>query len=178
MTTWVEEALQKAFTTIPLDDLMLGAAAHLQQPPGSWDSHIIRPSLLNDPCPLSQVKKYLGHAPQPGVERFSATRAGRPSATTAVNFARGYFMEGLLVAALKSYIQPQKDNMVVLQDDPWSAYQVIGCSPSLVFDAEISLANDPQVIHWQAHPDVVANYCGELELIQMKCPSVFKMDRI
>jgi hypothetical protein len=156
----------------------MNAAADHVKVGGSWPSRTIRPSLLSDPCPLSRVKKFLGHKSQPGVD-FSATRAGRPSATTAINFSRGYFMEGLLVAALKAYIAPP-DKVAVLHDDPWEAYSIIGCSPTLEFNVEGFLVHDEMRLpmKMQAHPDVVANYCGEIELIQMKCPSVFKMDRI
>lgn len=176
MSTWVEQAITKSLEAVPLDNLIDAAADHVKVR-GEWPTHTISPSLLADSCRLSRVKRFMGHNSQPGEKTGLAVRAGRPSAETAINFARGYMMEGLLVAALKQYpgIHPVKDendqNMVVINYDAWEAYKIIGCSPSLVFRYE----STPPL---SAHPDVVVNYCGETELIQIKCPSVKKFDRI
>ena len=145
---WVTEAIEQALLTVPLDDLIDGAADHVKVK-GEWNKGLIRPSLVADPCRLSRVKKYLGHVPNP-TTTLNTIRAGRPSAGTAVNFARGYFMEGFLVTAMKA----------VMSD------AIKGCSPGLLFRSE----------DLEAHPDLMAEVDG-LELVQMKCPSVFAFDR-
>lgn len=152
--SWLTDAVIESLLTVP-NDLMTREAGQHVQAEGSWEAGWIRPSLLGDDCRLSRVKKYLGHLPQPGLE-WSAVRQGVPNATTAMLFARGNLFEGFVVAALNHS----------------PALKVLGVSPGLIF-RHGSQWDDGL----EAHPDVLIDHDGHLELIQIKNPSVFAFDR-
>jgi hypothetical protein len=62
----------------------------------------------------------------------------------------------MVVAALKKY------------SEMLGEYEVIGCAPTFVAEAEPD---------WQAHPDIIVMRNGIMENIQVKCPSVFAFNR-
>jgi hypothetical protein len=151
---WIENAITEGLALTEQKIRLQKTAEHLlAQSSGVWTAGRIRPSLIADPCPLSQVKKFLGHTAQPGFS-WGATRNGRPNGGTALNFDRGFFAEAMIVTAIEDS----------------GRCKIIGRSPGTVF----SCAPD-----YEAHPDVVIeNEEKEIELIQIKCPSIFMFSRI
>jgi hypothetical protein len=151
---WVKSAFENALLVVDNGELVRAAGEHVMAE-GEWTERKIRPSLMAVECQLQRAKKFRGHLPQPGARWLSA-RQGRPSANSNITFARGFLAEGLVVAALKAYAEMLGE------------YEVIGCAPTFMAEA------DPD---WQAHPDLVVLHDGELENIQIKCPSVFAFNR-
>jgi hypothetical protein len=151
---WIEQTITEGLALTDQKIRLQKTAQHLlDQSTGVWTAGRIRPSLIADPCPLSQVKKFLGHTAQPGFS-WGATRNGRPNGGTALNFDRGFFAEAMIVTAIEDS----------------GRCKIIGRSPGTVFTA------DPD---YEAHPDVVIETDEkEIELIQIKCPSVFMFSRI
>jgi hypothetical protein len=154
---WLEMSLEAGLSQLPwatlLNDMgnhLIESALHREREP--WR---IRPSLISDPCPLSQAKKMLGHEPQPGVH-FDSVRMGRPNGGTAMNFIRGFSAEGLVVSCLKR-----------------TGYgRVLAAAPSY------ELRVDPDL---EAHPDVLMDGAdGENEpfLVQVKNPNHGMFERI
>lgn len=156
--TWVEAAFESALTVIDNGVLVRAAGMHVQ-PEGEWTTGKVRPSLLGGECDLQTVKQYRGHGPQPGAN-WMASRNGRPDANSNLVFARGFLGEGLVVAALKEYSYLIGD------------YEILGCAPELVFSA-----TDTKGVEYEGHPDLMTLRNGEIELIQVKTPSVWAFER-
>jgi len=100
---WLEMSLDAGLAQLPWSSLLHGMAEHLElssrpQPRDPWR---IRPSLVADPCPLSQAKKLMGHEAQPNFH-VDSVRQGRPNGGTALNFMRGFTAEALVVTCLKA----------------------------------------------------------------------------
>jgi len=151
---WIEEAIVEGLALTDQKTRLQKAALHLlEQSKGVWTAGRIRPSLIANPCPLAQVKQFLGHTAQPGFE-WGASRNGRPNAGTALNFDRGFFAEAVIVSAIEDS----------------GRCKILGKSPSTVFHGPPD---------YEAHPDIVIETEEkEVELIQVKCPSVFMFSRI
>lgn len=141
---WIEQAIIEALSTIPLSELRKTALAH-EGIPMEHTPGLIRPSLLADPCPLARVKKALGHEAQPGYH-WETVRNGRPNAGTALNYYRGMAMEGLVIAAIEHT----------------SYAKIIAKSPGFVIKGD----------WYEAHPDALIEYNGQLWLLQIKNPNV------
>jgi hypothetical protein len=151
---WVRSAFENALLVVDNGELVRAAGEHVMAE-GEWTDGKIRPSLMAVECQLQRTKKFRGHLPQPGA-RWMAARQGKPSANSNITFLRGFMGEGMVVAALKKYAEMLGE------------YEVIGCAPTFVAEAEPD---------WQAHPDIIVLRQGILENIQVKCPSVFAFNR-
>jgi hypothetical protein len=152
---WIELAIIEALSSVDPEKLMHDAAIHVQVEEDSikagYATGKIRPSLLSDQCPLSQMKKMHGHGAQPGFH-WIASRNGRPNAGTGLNFIRGWLMEGLVIACLQR-----------------TGYcKILGKSPEMVFRHGV----------YEAHPDVVVYADNQTSIIQIKNPNVHAFARM
>lgn len=150
---WVKQAFRSALLVVDNSELVKAAGMHVQ-PEYEGADRKIHPSNIAQDCQLAQVKQFRGHGPQPHVN-WSASRNGQPNANTNMTFTRGYLMEGVIVAALKRYAELTQE------------YEVLGCAPELIFETDRD----------EAHPDMMVLRRGEIELIQIKTPSVFAFNR-
>jgi len=150
---WVKRVLESALLIVENGDLIRAAGMHVQ-PEYEGAERKVHPSNIAQDCQLAQVKQFRGHGPQPHVT-WSASRSGKPDAGSNINFARGYLGEGLLVAAFKRYAEMTKE------------FEVLGCAPELVFETD----------NYEAHPDLMVLRNGEIELVQIKTPSVWAFER-
>lgn len=143
---------------LDVDDSLQYIAAHVTEK-GVWEKGVVSPSLVGTVCRLARLKKYLGHAPYPGVPAHMAIARGRPDAISLINMDRGFVAEGLLVAAMKAAIPDRVLATAPLYVPRWK---------------------DPQTgIVYTGHPDMlVLGEEGWPELVQFKCPSMFKFERI
>lgn len=141
---------------LDVEEALAAQALHLGRE-GEWRKGVISPSLVATQCPLARVKIFLGLPPVPGQKPKMAIRAGRSDAVSLVNMVRGFDGEGLILAALQKALPV------------W----VLGTAPSLTVEF-----SDPVTgYQYAGHPDVLG-YDEGFELIQIKCPSVFKLDRV
>lgn len=157
MSHWLEDAVMQGLTMLDVEEALAAQAAHFSLK-GEWLKGVIAPSLVGVSCPLQRVKIFLGHTPIPNQTTVHmATKAGRPDPISLVNMVRGFDAEGLLVEALKRALP----------------VEIIAAAPEFHVDWA-----DPETgYHYAGHPDVLM-LRGKYELIQIKCPSVFKMDRV
>lgn len=155
---WLKEAITRGMELLDVDESLQQIATHVTTK-GEWEKGVVSPSLVATVCQLARLKKFLGHAPIPGKPVHMAGQAARPSAISLINMDRGFVAEGLLVSALKK-ARPES---------------VLASAPLYV-----PRWQDPQThIVYTGHPDVLLlNEGGEAELVQMKCPSVRKFERV
>lgn len=158
MTHWIAEAVRQGLEELDVDQVLEQAAVHVTTK-GEWEKGVISPSLVSVECRLQRLKRFLGHDPWPGQPRFMGTRAGRHDSISVINMTRGFLAEGVLVAALRQSLGKR-----VLFHAPTFAPRFIDPRTGMIF---------------AGHPDmlVIGDY-DEPELIQFKCPSVFKLDRV
>ena len=148
--------LVEALRSMSADVLRVKSAEHMLRS-GAWDPGVIRPSMIAQSCLLAAAHRYYGHAGRPNWSG-APLRRGDPNAVTTLNFLRGYALEAVVVSALRS-----RPGMVPM-----------AISPDLV-EAELD------GIRLEAHPDLVLAEAGApaskgLQLIQIKCPSVFAFE--
>lgn len=155
---WLKEAITAGMELLDVDETLQQIATHVTTK-GEWERAVVSPSLVATVCQLARLKKYLGHAPIPGQPVHMASASARPSAISLVNMTRGFLAEGLLVSALKAAMPDR----------------IIAGAPTYA-----PRWQDPQTrIVYTGHPDVLLlNDNGEAELVQMKCPSVRKFERV
>jgi len=151
--SWVKRAFESALLVVDNGELVKAAGMHVQ-PDYEGSPRKIHPSNLAQDCQLAQVKQFRGHGPQPHVD-WSSSRNGKPNANSNITFARGFLGEGLVVAAFKRYAELTQE------------FEILGCAPELVFETDQD----------EAHPDLMVLRNGEIELIQIKTPSVFAFER-
>jgi len=168
MNHWLIDQLQLGLQLVDQPDLIRGAVEHcsLEDPyRDSRPERRISPTLISEDCRLSRLKRYRRHDPQPGW-KWRSVKQGRPSASSAMHTLRGTFAEGMAVTALRA-----------------TGMQILGVSPTCVFEAEefsnAVYGEDMREleINWLGYPDVVFLNEGRVELIQMKCPSVYAITR-
>lgn len=158
MAHWIAEAIRLGLEELDVDAALEQAAKHITTK-GEWEKGVISPSLVGKECRLQRLKVFMGMPPRPGQKHYMALRAGRPDAVSVVNMTRGFFAEGLLVAALEKSLGQR-----VLAKAPTFNPRYVDEHTGMIF---------------AGHPDmlVIGDY-DEPELIQFKSPSVFKLDRV
>lgn len=168
MSHYLKQAFYDGLNVLDTDELLSAIAEHVTIK-GEWETGVVSPSLVATECRLSRLKRFLGDDPQPGFKRL-AVRAGVADPVTQMNFLRGFCMEGAIVASLKTALGPSR---------------VMGHAPTLVFKwrykgDDFLLSNWKQKgITFSGHPDLMVwSENVELELIQVKTPSIYKLDRI
>jgi hypothetical protein len=167
---WLIEALEQGLRDTPTDQLQEAAGRHLLakdefRTEGGGEHKRISPTLMASECRLQRLKRYRGHGPLPGVTARNY-RQGQPSATSSMHFLRGYLNEGMAAAALSSVGAEY-------------GFEVLGVSPVMKFECTVRLgqAEGWPVASFLAYPDMVIVHDGEIELVQLKCPSVFAVQR-
>lgn len=158
MSHWLEDAVVAGLASLDVSEAIAAQVKHLSME-GEWRKGVISPSLVATQCPLARVKIFLGLTPIPGEEPRMASRAGRPDAVSLVNMVRGFDGEGLILAALHRSLP----------------VYTIATAPTYTVEWK-----DPDTgYHYAGHPDLLGfNEKGEYEMVQIKCPSVFKLDRV
>jgi hypothetical protein len=164
---YLREAFFDGLRAVDVDDMLLRVAEHTTVK-GEWSTGVISPSLVATECRLARLKIFLADDPQPGLKHM-AVRAGQPDAVTHLNFLRGFLGEGVVVTALKAVMGEGR---------------IFGNAPSLVFkwryrgdDLQLSMWNQGMI--FAGHPDMlVFNNENEMEIIQIKAPSIFKFERM
>jgi len=171
---WLEAALQDGLRAVDSNELIERAARHQLLVDIYRDERAARrvsPSLIAEECRLKRIKRYRRHQPRPGWN-WGAAKGGRPSAGSALHFARGYFGEGLIVAALSAVCQTYQTPDGLQQGSGAHQFDILGVSPWAVFECEAVGAS------FLAYPDmIILTQDGGPELIQIKTPSVFAFDR-
>lgn len=164
---WLKEAFLDGLRLYDTDELLEAIATHVTLK-GEWEIGVVSPSLVATECRLARLKKFLGDDPQPGFKRL-AVRAGHADATTQLNFIRGFTMEGAIVAALTRSL---------------GQHRIMGHAPSLLFrwryrGDDLMLSMWKQGMVFSGHPDLMVwSPDVELELVQIKSPTIFKLERI
>jgi hypothetical protein len=163
MSHWLEDAVTQGLAMMDVEEALEAQRLHFSEK-GEWEKGVISPSLVAVSCPLQRVKIFLGQTPVPGQEPHMAIRAAKPDAVSLINMVRGFDGEGLIIAALrKSYPE-----------------HIIDSAPKF----DVKWFDDQTGYRYAGHPDVFMRLPAyrsaepELGLIQIKCPSVFKMDRV
>lgn len=175
---YLKQAFYAGLNKLDTDELLEAIAKHVTVK-GVWETGVVSPSLVATQCRLARLKKFLGDEAQPGFKRL-AVRAGAADPITQLNFLRGFCMEGAIVAALISVLGESR---------------IMGNAPSLLFRWRYQ-GDDFQLSSWQrgeqrgmvfaGHPDMMvwsegtqqSNWVPELELIQIKTPSIYKFERV
>jgi len=165
---YLRDAFFDGLNTLDTEDLLQAIGEHIMVR-GEWEPGVISPSLTANECRLARLKIFLGDAPQPGYNRI-AVRAGAPDAISQLNFIRGFCMEGAVVAAIRTALG--KDRL-------W------GNAPSLLFRWRYK-GEDFLLNNWKSkgmvfagHPDMMVwPEQMEMELVQIKTPSIFKFERV
>ncbi len=165
---YLKQAFYDGLRILDTDEILEAIAAHVTLK-GEWETGVVSPSLVATECRLARLKKFLGDGPQPGFQRL-AVRAGQADAVTQLNFLRGFCMEGAIVTCLSAALGPSR---------------IMGHAPSLVFKWRYQgdnflLSNWQQKgIAFAGHPDLMVwSDKVELELVQVKTPSIYKLERI
>jgi len=164
---YLREAFFDGLSVIDVDEMLQRIAEHTTVK-GEWDTGVISPSLVATECRLARLKIFLGDDPQPGLKHM-AVRGGRPDPITHLNFLRGFLGEGMVVTALKTAMGEGR---------------IFGNAPTLVFkwryrgdDIQLSMWNQGMV--FAGHPDMlVFSDDNEMEIVQIKTPSIFKFERL
>ena len=164
MSHWLEDAITQGMTSLDVDEVLAAQVRHLSQE-GEWRKGVISPSLVATSCPLQRVKIFLGQDPVPGQKPHMASKAGRPDPVSLVNMVRGFDGEGFILAAIRRFLP----------------YWVLDSAPTF----KVEWTDPITGYQYAGHPDVLAQGAfpedqpsGEYSLVQIKCPSVFKMDRV
>lgn len=165
---YLKDAFFEGLNAIDTDEMLHAVAEHTTLK-GEWLHGVVSPSLTANECRLARLKIFLGDDPQPGLKRM-AIRAGQPDPITQMNFLRGFMMEGVVVTALK----------LALGSD-----YIMGHAPTLVFKwkykgDDIQLSMWGQGMTFMGHPDMMIwnqNRVPQMELVQIKAPSIFKFER-
>ena len=168
MTHWLKEAFYAGLRAVDTSDLLKGIADHVSQE-GEWIPGVVSPSLCANPCRLARLKIFLGDDSQPG-QKFVAVRAGRSDHITQLNFTRGFVGEGLVVTALRGVLDENR---------------ILGCAPTLLFGWDYR-GDDWRLQSWNSkgmafrgHPDLMVwSPSGDIDLVQIKFPSLAKIQRI
>lgn len=156
---WLKEAITRGMEVLDVDESLQQIATHVTTK-GEWEKAVVSPSLVATVCQLARLKKYLGHAPVPGKPVHMASAAARPSAISLINMDRGFLAEGLLVSALKAGLGEDR---------------IIASAPTYTPRWQDAITG----IVYTGHPDVLLlNDNDEAELMQAKCPSVRKFERV
>ena len=164
---WLRNAFFDGLRSVDTDEMLHAIAAHTTLK-GEWLTGVISPSLVATECRLARLKKFLGDGPQPGM-KWLAVRGGHPDPITQLNFIRGFTMEGMVVTALANSVGMDR---------------IMGHAPTLVFqwryrgdDLKLGMWNQGMI--FAGHPDMMIwNDSTELELVQIKSPSIFKLERV
>lgn len=153
----LEELVASGLRQMDTGEILKAMAGHVSQD-GEWAQRTISPSLVASKCRLQRAHRFLGHRARPDdLNRLMALRAGRPDAVTQLNFLRGFSFEGVIVSILRALPQ----------------IEVLQAAPSFVPTASLGGVN------MSAHPDVMFRREDlTCELIQIKCPSWWGVDRI
>lgn len=165
---YLKDAFFDGLNLIDTDEMLSCVAEHTTLK-GEWLHGVVSPSLTANECRLARLKIFLGDDPQPGFKRM-AVRAGQPDSITQLNFLRGFMMEGVVVTALKQAL---------------GSNYIMGHAPTLVFKwrykgDDIQLSMWGQGMTFMGHPDMMIwnqAQVPELELVQIKAPSIFKFER-
>lgn len=180
---WLKTAFHDGLRQLDVKASIAAAVEHLGVE-GSWEQGVVSPSLVGTQCRLARLKRFLGDTAQPGVDGM-AMRAGASDTATAINFLRGFWYEAIVVPALRASLGDTR---------------VVGCAPTLLFryvygrgtGFHMPPADDPLLSMWTdghgnttgitfaGHPDVLVQEPGtdELALVQIKCPSIHKLERV
>lgn len=185
---WLERAYIRGLHELDMKELMQGTIAH-NTIEGTWETGVVSPSLVAKTCRLQRLKTFLGHDPQPGLKRM-AVRQGEPDGVSVLNFMRGFLMEGIIVTALRSVLGEDRIlgnaptllfHTAYMGADPWLMNAPILRGISRAYDDSPSENGEWQTspIVFSGHPDMlVLSPRGDLELVQIKCPSFFKLKKI
>lgn len=168
MTHWLKQAFYNGLKILDTDEILEAIASHVTLK-GEWEDGVISPSLAATECPLARLKRFCGDDAQPGFKRL-AVRSGEPDAITQLNFLRGFCMEGAIVASLRAAIGDSR---------------IMGHAPSLLFRWQYK-GDDFLLSNWKGsgmvfsgHPDMMVwSEEPELELVQIKSPSIHKLERV
>lgn len=188
---WLIEAMQAGLENIDTQELMVEAARHVATEDvdrADRPGRRMSPTLLTMDCRLARLKRFRGHEAQPG-QKWGATRQGRHSAGSNLAFFRGGYGEGMAVTALSRASRGYQ--VPTLVDGRRSQahrgglglypFDILGASPWMVFEAQTwtdkGLADVGHPVNWLAYPDLVMSTAAGIELVQMKCPSVYAFDR-
>jgi hypothetical protein len=172
---YLKAAFYDGLKRINTDVLLRAIAEHISAK-GEWEKGVVSPSLTANQCRLARLKIFLGDDPQPGLKAMHV-RAGQPDPITQLNYIRGFTIEGAVVSALK----------LALGDS-----RIMGHAPSLLFrwryqgaDAALSTWGPPDRpgMVFAGHPDMMVWSEGrrgapELELVQIKTPTIYKFERV
>ncbi len=160
----LEAIVVDGLTEIDTHDLLVQMADHVSQD-GVWATETISPSLVGSHCRLQRLHRYLGHPARFDSQRnLMMLREGKPDAITQLNFLRGFAFEGVIVSVLRGSTE-----LRVVQSAP----QFV---PEFAWDG----------MKFAAHPDVLVDFAPDYgydddptqELIQIKCPSWWGIDRL
>jgi len=179
---FLKTAFWEGLTSLDVKASLAGAVEHLGEE-GEWERNVISPSLVGTECRLSRLKRFLGDDPQPGVTGMGM-RAGVRDPVTMINFLRGFYYEALVVPALEQSL---------------GKAAIVGRAPTLLFRWRYDPANpglcgdadDLKLSMWSqqgkqgmvfaGHPDLLIQdpeHDWGLATVQIKCPSIFKLERI
>jgi hypothetical protein len=178
MAHYLKTAFYDGLKRINTDVLLHAIAEHISAK-GEWETGVVSPSLTANQCRLARLKIFLGDDPQPGLKAMHV-RAGQPDPITQLNYVRGFTIEGAVVSALKLALGEQR---------------IMGHAPNLLFrwrysGADEALASwgpaDRPGMVFAGHPDVMvwsegdrrSRYQPELELVQIKTPTIYKFERV
>src|SRR6266699_6870905 len=159
MSHWLEDGVIEGLSQIDVEEALEAQRKHFGEK-GEWQKGVISPSLVSVSCRLQRVKIFLGQPPIPFQTPHMATRAGRPDAVSLINMVRGFDGEGLIIEALRrSYPE-----------------HLIASAPKF----EVNFFDHDTGYRYAGHPDIFMRLTtdGAFGLVQIKSPSVFKMDRI
>lgn len=161
MSHWLEQAVTEGLAMLDVEEALEAQRLHFSEK-GVWQKGVISPSLVSVTCPLQRVKIFLGQTPIPfDAKPHMAVRAGRPDAVSVINMVRGFDGEGFLIAAIQKALPEH----------------IIASAPKF----EVNFFDTHTGYRYAGHPDVFLRLTDPdagLGLIQIKTPSVFKMDRV
>lgn len=146
--TWLTRALEAGLREMDNHDLLEGVAKHVVAE-GVWTPGKIRPSLAGGECDLKTAKNLMNHGPQPG-QTFLHASGGLPSSISNLHFTRGFLSEAVVITLLKFVAEEGIDDNL----------KVISHAPEFLVKHE----------DFEGHPDILIEYKGHLELIQVKSP--------
>jgi hypothetical protein len=155
---WLEDAVTVGLTYMDVPEALESMVSHFSAK-GEWRKGVISPSLVAVQCPLQRVKIFLGHKPDPNAPVHMNVRAAKQDFSSTVMMTRGFAGEALILAALKRTLPV------------W----VVASAP----DYHVEWTDPESGFEYAGHPDVLGTNDGKLfQMIQIKTPSVFKLDRI
>jgi hypothetical protein len=157
VASWLSKAYEQGLRELDTDFLRRAAVDHVYAEEERL-SGVISPSLVAVKCRLQRLKRFLGHSYQPGGTHM-AVRAGEPDSVTQLNFLRGFQMEGIIITAIRHSLGDRVLSSAPLLHALWKD-EALG-------------------VTYAGHPDMlVIDEDGQMANVQIKCPSVFKFDRM